>query len=190
MTDVEQCPAPPTRWLFGDQLGPHFVDAADQPVVLVESSRVFTRRRLHRQKAHLVLSAMRHRAAELGSRCRYVRASTYRAGLRSVDGPLDVVQPTSWGAVTLVERLAAERDVTRLPARGYVTSRADFARWADGRGRTRLLLEDFYRDARRRHDVLLEDGVPVGGRWNYDADNREPPPKSATLGLPEPAWPV
>ena len=190
MTDVEQGPTPPTRWLFGDQLGPHFVDADDQPVVLIESSRVWSRRRLHRQKAHLVLSAMRHRAAELGSRCRYVTASTYRAGLRHVDGRLDVVQPTSWAAVSLVERLAVERDVTRLPARGYATSRADFARWADGRGRTRLLLEDFYRDARRRHDVLLEDGVPVGGRWNYDADNREPPPRRPTLGLPEPAWPV
>ena len=64
------------RWLFGDQLGPHFLDAADQPVLLVESKRVFARRRFHRQKAHLVLSAMRHRAAELGDRCRYVRADT------------------------------------------------------------------------------------------------------------------
>ncbi len=31
---------------------------------------------------------------------------------------------------------------------------------------------------------------PVGGRWNYDHDNRERPPKGATsLGLPEPWWP-
>ena len=78
----------------------------------------------------------------------------------------------------------------RLPARGFVTSRADFAAWAEGRGGKRLLMEDFYRDARRRTGVLMEGAEPVGGRWNFDAENREPPPKGATtLGVPEPPWP-
>jgi deoxyribodipyrimidine photolyase-related protein len=59
--------APDTRrWCFADQLGPHFLDRPDQPVLLIESKAVFARRRFHRQKAHLVLSALRHRAAELG----------------------------------------------------------------------------------------------------------------------------
>jgi deoxyribodipyrimidine photolyase-like uncharacterized protein len=49
----------PRRWLFADQLGPHFLDEPGQPVVLVESTAVFRRRRFHRQKAHLVLSALR-----------------------------------------------------------------------------------------------------------------------------------
>ena len=61
------------RWLFADQLGPHFLDAPEQPVLLVESKAVFRRRVFHRQKAHLVLSALRHRAAELGPRARFVR---------------------------------------------------------------------------------------------------------------------
>ncbi len=56
--------------------------------------------------------------------------------------------------------------------------------------RKRLLMEDFYREARLRHGVLLEGGEPAGGRWNYDHENREPPPKGAdTLGVPEPIWP-
>src|SRR3712207_2205489 len=63
--------APDTRrWCFADQLGAHFLDAPDQPVLLVESRAVFRRRRFHRQKAHLVLSALRHRAAELGDQDR------------------------------------------------------------------------------------------------------------------------
>ena len=40
-------------------------------------------------------------------------------------------------------------------------------------------MEFFYREMRRRHDVLMEpggakgaDAQPVGGRWNFDADNR------------------
>jgi deoxyribodipyrimidine photolyase-related protein len=184
----------PTRWLFGDQLGAHFADDHDHEwggrFLLVESKRVFARRRFHRAKAHLVLSAMRHRAAELDGRVSYVRSDTYREALADQPGPLQVVQPTSWAAVRLVRDLAGSREVERLPARGFVTSREDFGRWAAGRDGKRLLLEDFYRDARRRHGVLLDGDEPAGGSWNYDHDNREPPPKGrATLGVDEPPWP-
>ena len=48
-------------------------------------------------------------------------------------------------------------------------------------------MEDFYRDNRRRIGLLMDGAEPVGGRWNFDAENREPPPKGGrTLGLPEP----
>ncbi len=174
------------RWLFGDQLGPHFLDTPDQAVLMIESRRVFTRRRFHRQKAHLVLSAMRHRAAEIGDRCHYVQADTYGEALAQVREPLSVCHPTSHAALDLVQ---ARDDVEVLDARGYATSLADFARWADGRGGKRLLMEDFYRESRRRLDVLMDGADPVGGRWNFDADNREPPPKAATLGVDEPWFP-
>jgi deoxyribodipyrimidine photolyase-related protein len=52
-------------------------------------------------------------------------------------------------------------------------------------------MEDFYRRARQAHGVLLDGGEPAGGQWNFDHDNRQPPPKGAdTLSLPEPWWPV
>jgi deoxyribodipyrimidine photolyase-related protein len=179
------------RWLFADQLGPHFLDAADADVLLIESRRVFERRVFHRQKAHLLLSALRHRAAELGDRCRFVQTPGYRDALADVDEPLEVIQPTSWAAVHFVDRLARERSIERLPARGHATSREEFAAWADGRGKKRLLMEDFYRDARLRLDVLMDRGRPVTGQWNYDPDNRERPPKGATrLDVEEPWWPT
>ncbi|HEU5483924.1 MAG TPA: cryptochrome/photolyase family protein [Microlunatus sp.] len=178
------------RWLFGDQLGRHFLDDTDAPVLLIESTAVLRRRVFHRQKLHLVLSAMRHRAAELGDRCRYVRTETYRDGLEQVGDDLEVLQPTSWAALHFVDRLAERRTVERLPARGFSASRAEFAAWAEARGRRRLLMEDFYRDSRRRLGILMDGADPVGGRWNFDAENREPPPRGqATLGLPEPSWP-
>lgn len=178
-----------TRWLFGDQLGPHFTADldADERVLMIESRAVFARRRFHRAKAHLVLSAMRHRAAELGERCTYVRTDTYREALAQVDGPVTVCHPTSQAALRFVRRQPV---VEVLPARGFVTSMADFATWAESRVRRRLLMEDFYRDARRRHDVLMDGSEPAGGRWNFDADNREPPPKQPTLGVDEPWWPA
>ena len=174
------------RWLFGDQLGRHFLDSADQPVLLIEARSVFARRRFHRQKAHLVLSAMRHRAAELGDQCRYVQAQTYGEVVRATRDRLTVCHPTSHAALDLVRSL----DVEILPPRGYATSLEDFATWADGRGGKRLLMEDFYRTARRRLDVLMDGDEPAGGTWNYDHENREPPPKQATLGVDEPWWPT
>jgi deoxyribodipyrimidine photolyase-related protein len=98
-----------TRWLFGDQLGPHFCDDHDGRFLLVESRRVFARRRFHRAKAHLVLSAMRHRAAELGDRVSYRQTARYGDGVRSADRKgYQVVQPTSFAAVDLVTRLGVE----------------------------------------------------------------------------------
>jgi deoxyribodipyrimidine photolyase-related protein len=184
------------RWVFADQLGPHFLGDADHPgddgvqeVLLVESRAAFTRRRYHRQKAHLVLSALRHRAAELGDRATYVATSTYRAGLAEVGSDLSVVDPTSWPARGFVRDIAAERPVAILPSRGFVTTEAEFARWAAGRKQVRQ--EEFYREARKRTGILMDGGEPAGGQWNFDAENRQPPPRgAATLGLPEPWWPV
>lgn len=172
------------RWLFGDQLGPHFLDSPDQSVLLIEAKRVFARRRFHRQKAHLVLSAMRHRAAELGDQCRYVKADTYRKALR---GKVTVCHPTTRSALEFVRSLD---QVEVLPARGFATAMSDFARWADGRQGKRLILEDFYRRARIAHDVLMDGDQPAGGKWNFDHDNRKPPPKSGRLPVPEPWWPT
>jgi deoxyribodipyrimidine photolyase-related protein len=169
------------RWLFADQLGLHHLDAPDQPVLLVESRLVLKRRRFHRAKAHLLLSGIRHLAAELGEQAVLVQADTYREALAQVDEPLDVVQPTSYAA----DRFVREQGIPVLPPRGYVTTREDFAAWAAGR-RGRLLMEDFYRWQRTRLGLLMDGAEPAGGRWNLDHDNREPPPKRPTLGVPAP----
>jgi deoxyribodipyrimidine photolyase-related protein len=176
------------RWLFGDQLGPHFLDDPDQAVLLIESKRVFARRRFHRQKAHLVLSAMRHRADELGDRCRYVRADTYGPAVRQAAGrsSVSVCHPTSRSALGLVQSLP----VQVLDARGFATPLTDFAAWAAARGRRRLLLEDFYRHSRKQHDLLMDGDQPAGGAWNFDHENREPAPNSGRLHVPEPWWPT
>ena len=146
--------APETRrWLFADQLGPHFLDAPDQPVLLIESRAVLRRRRFHRQKAHLVLSALRHRAAELGDRADFHRVDTYAEALDRYREPLSVCAPTTWSSRDYV---LGRPDLQVLAARGFVSTQEDFAAWADGRGRRRLLMEDFYRDARRRLDVLMD----------------------------------
>ena len=107
---------------------------------MTEARSVFRRRRFHRAKAHLVLSAMRHRAAELGDRVSYVRAGTYREGLERAAGgrTVTVHHPTSYAAARLVRSLPGVRVG---PARGFLVPVADFAAWADGHGGGRLRQE-------------------------------------------------
>ena len=168
------------RLLFGEQLGPRF-DDGDVPILLVESLSAFRRRPTHRAKAHLYLSALRHRAAELGDRVEYVRAPAFRGVLEGRD--LEVIDPVSYRSRRLVREVGAEV----LPSRGFVTSEADFAEWVRGRRDSSLVMDTFYRWVREREGILMSrGGKPVGGRFSYDEDNRQPPPKRAErLGLPE-----
>lgn len=175
------------HWLFGDQLGPHFL-RPDAEIVMIESRAVLRRRRFHRAKAHLLLSAMRHRAAELGDRVRYVQAETYRDGLEQAvgDAPVTVHHPTSHAALGFVRGL---QQVEVLPPRGFLVQPDVFGRWAESAG-GRLRMESFYRRVRQDHDLLMDGDQPAGGQWNLDKDNREPPPRGeATLPVPAPYRP-
>lgn len=46
------------------------------------------------------------------------------------------------------------------------------------KGHKRYVMELFYREVRRRYDLLMEDGAPMGGRWNFDAENRKKLPQN------------
>ena len=176
------------RWLMADQLGPHFDDGGD--ILLIEAKGVLARRPYHWAKAHLILSALRHRHAELGSRASYVAAEHYRdvlIPLQAQGVELEMVNPTSWGSRALV----AELGISTLPSRGFVSSEEFFGNWVAGKKPGTLKLENFYRHWRDSTGILMEGPQPAGGQYNYDHDNRQPPPKGATnLGLPAPWAPV
>lgn len=178
-------------WLFADQLGPatYGGEHAHREVLLVEATSALRKRRYHRQKLHLVLSALRHAAADLGDRATHVRTDNYTEALADFKRPVLVYEPTSFAAEAFVHRLKDEGLVADvLPTPTFALSRKDFGDWAGER--TRFRMEDFYRDQRRRFDVLMEGKDPVGNRWNYDEDNREPPPKKQTsLDVPAPYRP-
>jgi deoxyribodipyrimidine photolyase-related protein len=143
----------------------------------------------HRQRTTLFLSAMRHFALELieqGYRVRYVqlddRANTQSLGseLARAIGTLKpagvrVVRPGDHRVAASLRDAAAARGVSLeiLPDRSFTCSLEEFDQWADD-GRKSLVMEYFYRQRRRALGVLVDrDGQPVGGRWNFDADNRK-----------------
>ena len=55
---------------------------------------------------------------------------------------------------------------------------------ADFFGQKNFLMESFYRDSRKKHGWLMDSGSPVGGKWNYDQENRKSLPKGHSIVEP------
>lgn len=51
-------------------------------------------------------------------------------------------------------------------------------------GKKQYVLESFYRHMREKHDVMMEQGKPIGGKWNFDASNRKPINEDTSLRKP------
>ena len=67
-------------------------------------------------------------------------------------------------------------EVEVRPDSRFLCSTEEFKKWAGGRKQLRM--EYFYREMRKQYRILVDDaGQPVGGRWNYDAENRKSPPR-------------
>lgn len=73
-------------------------------------------------------------------------------------------------------------DSTVVDSEHFMTERDAVAeQFAD---RKQPLMETFYRQMRRQHDILMDDGKPAGGHWNYDKSNRKALPKKKSLPKP------
>jgi deoxyribodipyrimidine photolyase-related protein len=54
----------------------------------------------------------------------------------------------------------------------FLTKRDDLATFFAGK--KTYLMESFYRSMRKKHDLMMTNGEPDGGQWNFDASNRKP----------------
>ena len=195
-----------TCWLLGDQLNPDLdvLDDADD-VLLIEAHGFADRKPYHPHKLTLVFSAMRHfrdRLHDHGHDVTYVRADSFEEGLdeyfaeHSVgtegdgDAPdLRLMRPASHGAGDRLRELVGERggSLELVDNELFWTTPADWRAWAggaeteidpDGTADRSYRQENWYRHVRRETGVLMDDGDPVGGEWNYDDANQETPPDS------------
>ena len=181
--------------VLGDQLSHTLASLAGGPgeriVLMVEVADEARYVRHHPKKIALIFAAMRHFANELqamGWTVDYVKlddaANTgsftgeiVRAAARHKASAIRVVEPGEWRVATMIDgwTAATRLPVEILPDDRFLCSKADFAEWADAR--KRLIMEDFYREMRKRTGLLMAFGKPVGSRWNLDADNRKVPPR-------------
>ena len=142
----------------------------------------------HVQKITLIFSAMRHFARELIDSGYNVMYHSYdpAAEIRSFSDAIEahckqhdiqrivLTRPGEWRVLdefeALEERLGIPVQI--LEDDRFLSSPDEFAEWAEGRKSLRM--EFFYREMRRKTGLLMDDnGEPVGGQWNFDADNRK-----------------
>ncbi|MDR7038476.1 deoxyribodipyrimidine photolyase-related protein [Methylobacterium sp. BE186] len=184
------------RFVLGDQLHRRVSSLTDldpdrDVVLLVEVEAEATYVRHHKQKIAFLFSAMRHFADELraeGVAVDYVRlddagnsgsftGELERAVARHRPDRVVVTEPGEW---RVHEMMQGWRDDLAIPVEirddnRFLCPRAEFAAWAGDRRSLRM--ETFYRGMRRRTGLLMEGAEPVGGQWNFDAENRRRLPK-------------
>lgn len=178
-------------------------DPAQDAVLLIEAPGEATHVWSHKARIAVFLAAMRHFSHDLRARGWPVQhvalddpAHAERPGLlqrlaavlaERRPRALHVCEPGEW---RLADGLASTAREAGVPIQvwedtHFLCSRGRFARWAKGRKEWRL--EFFYREMRREHRVLMDGSEPVGGQWNFDADNRKAYPKAGPGAIPEPA---
>lgn len=178
-----------TILVFGDQLNRAIgALASAQPgidrILFVESTEKLTAQEWHPQRLHFYVSSMRHFAEDLrrgGFDVDYVKSQSFRTAItehrgRHPESELIATEPNSVGARELLARLGVET----VRSNQFLLHHLGFADWVDARrakGYKTFKLEDFYRHQRTTLGVLMDGDVPVGGRWNFDDENREPPPR-------------
>ena len=172
-------------------------DAVWMAEVADESTHVWSAK----QRIVVFLAAMRHFAESLrakDSRVDYTRLEAATAASRSLAdelrGAIDRMKPQrlvmcapgDWRVYQMIRGVAEQAGLpldVREDRHFFATVR-EFA--AHAKGRKSLRLEYFYREMRQRHGVLMHEGQPLGGQWNFDADNREAFGAAGPGALPAP----
>lgn len=182
---------PVLRIILGDQLNINHSwfseNSANAEYVLMEVREEATYARHHIQKIVAFFLAMRAFAKELASRGFSVRYIKLDDPTNQQSFAENITVLLSSGRYSAFEYQSADeyrvseslRELSRaitVPARevdsGHFLTTPEFFRDVF-KGHKRYVMELFYREVRRKYDLLMEDGEPIGGRWNFDAENRK-----------------
>ncbi len=148
-------------------------------IVFVESARMTTGRNWHKERLFFLISSARHFAQSLeseGFAVEYVKAATTIDGLKSIQSkhknlPISCAEPSSFRQFEALREFGVEFIENDF----FLTPRPLFKAWADSQ--KSYLMESFYRKQRVRLNILMDGKEPAGGAWNFDKENRLPPPK-------------
>ena len=178
------------RLIFGDQLSLSLASlkdtSKDDLIVLMEIKPETEYVPHHKRKLVFLFSAMRHFSEELkdaGYNTHYIKLDSpnnhqsFCENLRTLvnDGDFTSLELTEVGEYRLQEEILSwesklEISVIIHEDSRFFLSRKEFSDYA--KDRKNLLMEHFYRMMRQKTGYLMHQGKPLGGKWNYDAKNR------------------
>ncbi len=201
------------RLVLGDQLNEqHSWFAGVDPGVVyalfeVRAETDYTRHHIQKVVAYfLAMRGFAERLQSLGHRVHYVTLDDPQ-NTQSISGEL-LRLGREWRAETIAYMLPDEyrldRELANLSSEisgdtglagkvsvrvedteHFMTKRGELAAFFGGK--RRYTMEYFYRDIRRRYDIMMDaDGQPRGGAWNFDHDNRNRLPRAVRVPDPVP----
>lgn len=191
------------RVILGDQLSLAISSLKDankrtDVVLMAEVKEEATYVKHHKKKLVFVFSAMRHFAQLLRDEGYQVIYRHYddEDNQKSILGEIkhslanhhyDKVVICEPGEYRLLKSIQQWESVLQRPVEmtaddRFIATTDDFAQWAEGKKQFRM--EYFYREMRKKTGVLMEGSDPCGGKWNYDAQNRDPLPAQVTPSKP------
>jgi deoxyribodipyrimidine photolyase-related protein len=184
------------RLILGDQLSYNISSLSDinperDTILMCEVWEEATYVKHHKKKIAFLFSAMRHFAQELkakGFPVHYIKLDdpknrgSFRGEVKRVTqthkpAQIFVTTPSEYRVLKDIQVCETEFGVPVeiRPDHRFLCTLEEFADWA--RGRKQLRLEYFYREMRKKCDILMDGNRPVGGKWNLDKQNRRPPSK-------------
>ena len=190
------------KLVLGDQLSETLstlanADASDL-IIMAEVHDEASYVHHHKQKIALIFAAMRKFRDKLCDRGLHVRYFAYDA--TDISGPIQSIPDALNAALkdfeaeqiditccgeyrldAILRNWASEQSqpVNFLEDNRFLASRDEFETWASGRKQYRM--EFFYREMRRKTGLLMDGDEPIGGKWNFDAENRKKLPKGHLL---------
>jgi deoxyribodipyrimidine photolyase-related protein len=182
------------RLILGDQLSESIsslkeYNSESDTILICEVYDEATYVKHHKKKIAFLFSAMRHFAESLKQKGYEVEYKTLNdpdnAG--SLKGEVerlfqiskfDRIIVTHPGEHRVLEDIRGWEGGFGIPVEireddRFLCSPYEFSTWA--KDRKQLRMEYFYREMRRKYDILMQGNDPIGGHWNYDAENRKPP---------------
>ena len=191
------------RLILGDQLNRELASLRDinietDIVLMAEVGAEVTYVKHHKRKIAFLFAAMRHFAEALRGDGVFViyrrlddpdnggslETEVKRAIAAHKISKLVVTTPGEYRLLEIMKLWQSSLGITvelREDDR-FLCALDRFASWADGRRQLRM--DFFYRDMRRDHNILMDGGAPIGGKWNFDSDNREPPKSGMIIPPP------
>jgi len=157
-------------------------------VVIAELPRYFSDFQFHKQKLILHRASMKSYQQSLenkGYNTQYLEhqlsqdivESCAQAGVKKIHlvDPIDIPLEKSFKAAAKKKNIV----LVFYESPAFLTDSTTIKEYIDQK--ERFLMAPFYQWQRKRLDILMHKGKPVGGRWSYDTENRKSFPKTAQI---------
>ena len=194
---------PALRIILGDQLSNEIsslsgINAEEDIVLICEVFAEATYVKHHKKKIVFLFSAMRHFAEELRVEKNYqveylklndpepMQSFTQAVEKTLAKHKIDEIIVTSPGEYRVLTEINIWQELFGIPVdiredARFLCNQVEFKNWS--KDRKNLRMEYFYREMRKKYSILMDGDQPIGGKWNFDLENRKPP--NPNFDIPE-----